>query len=103
MDGKNEYTPDLFTLVDEEGNEVEFELLDVMEEGEERYFALIPYHENPEEMLDDDGDLVILKSEIVNDEEMLASIDDDDEYERIGAIFLERLENAFDEEDEIEE
>jgi uncharacterized protein YrzB (UPF0473 family) len=91
-------TPDIYTLVDEEGNEQAFELLDVLDLDDNRYFALIPYYENPEESIEDDGDLVILKSEMVDDEEMMASIDDDEEYERVGAIFLERLDNMFDDE-----
>lgn len=93
-----EMTPDIYTLVDEEGHEQAFELLDIMEVEDDRYFALIPYYENPEESLEDDGDLVILKSEMVGDEEMMATIEDDEEYERIGAIFLERLDNMFDDE-----
>lgn len=93
-----EMTPDIYTLVDEEGNEQAFELLDVMEPEDDRYFALIPYYENPEESLEDDGDLVILKSETVDDEEMMATIEDDEEYERVGAIFLERLDNMFEDE-----
>ena len=93
-----EMTPDIYTLVDEEGQEQAFELLDVLELEDERYFALIPYYENPEESLEDDGDLVILKSEMVNDEEMMATIEDDEEYERVGAIFLGRLDSMFDDE-----
>lgn len=91
-------TPDIYTLVDEEGNEQAFELLDVLDLEDDRYFALIPYYENPEESLEDDGDLVILKSEMVDGEELMASIDDDEEYERVGAIFLERLDNMFEDE-----
>ncbi len=93
-----EMTPDIYTLVDEEGNEQAFELLDVMELDDNRYFALIPYYENPEELLEDDGDLVVLKSELVDGEEMMATIEDDEEYERVGAIFLERLDNMYDDE-----
>lgn len=94
----NDYNPDIYTLVDEDGNEQAFELLDVMETDDDRYFALIPYYETPEESLDDDGDLVVLKSEMVDGEEMMASIDDEDEYEKIGNMFLERLSEMFDEE-----
>ncbi len=93
-----ELNPDIYTLVDEEGTEQAFELLDVLEIDDQRYFALIPYFETAEESLDDDGDLVVLKSEIVDGEEMMASIDDDDEYEKIGNIFLERLSDIFEEE-----
>ncbi len=95
-----DYNPDIYTLIDEEGNEQAFELLDVLETEEgERYFALIPYFESPEDSLDDDGDMVILKSQMVDGEEMMASIDDDDEYERIGNLFLERLSDMFEEQE----
>ena len=43
---------DLYTLVDEEGNEKLFELIDVLEENGQVYFALIPHIENPAELLD---------------------------------------------------
>ena len=99
-----DYTLDIYTLIDEEGNEQAFELLDVLEtEDEQRYFALIPYFESPEDSLDDDGDMVILKSQIVDGEEMMASIDDDEEYERIGNLFLERLSEMFEDSEETDE
>ena len=69
-------------------------------------FALIPYYENPEEMLseDEDGDLIILKSQMdENGEELMVSIDDDDEYQRVGNIFLEKLSQMFEEAENIEE
>lgn len=97
-----EYTPDLYTLEDEEGNEQTFEMLDAMEYEGEKYFALTPYFENPEDMLGDSGEVVILKSEFTGDEEMMVSIDDDDEYEKVGNIFMKRIEEmfAFDDEDD---
>ena len=83
---------DLFTLTDEEGVEQTFELMDTYEDKDGNvYYALVPYYENPEEMVEADTELVILKSEDDGDEETLASIDDDDEYERIGKIFMDRL------------
>lgn len=97
MDEYN-YTPSLYTLVDEEGVEQVFEMLDAMEIGDDKYYAMIPYFENPQDLVEANSDLVILKSEYVDGEEMLASIDDDDEFEKIGAIFLERLEELFDDE-----
>ena len=100
----NEYTPDLYTLEDEEGNEQEFELLDVMEYEGEKYFALTPYYgEDHDSLLDDDGEVVILKEDMVNGEPMLVSIEEDAEYEKIGSLFLERLNEIYDEDDEDEE
>lgn len=96
-----DYTPDIYTLVDEEGNEQQFELLDVMELDGNRYFALLPYFEDAEEALNSDGDLVVLKAEMVDGEELMASIDDEDEYDRVGNLFLEKLASMY--EDEMEE
>lgn len=99
MANEMEYNPDIYTLVDEEGVEQAFELLDVMELDGERYFALIPYFEETEEVVDDDGDLIILKSQIdENGDELMISIDDDDEYQRVGEIFLDKLSQMFEEE-----
>lgn len=95
------YNPDIYTLIDEEGNEQAFELLDILELEDQRYFALLPYYDDPEKALSSDADLVVLKSEMVDGEEMMASIDDDEEYERIGNIFLEKLASMY--EDELEE
>ena len=99
----SETTPfeNIYTLIDDENNEQTFELIDVLELEDERYFALIPYYgENAEDAVEDDGSLVILKSEIVDGEEMMATIDSDEEYDRIGEIFMQRLEEMFDEEEE---
>lgn len=96
----NEYTPDLYELEDEEGNKQTFELLDVMDYEDERYYALTPYFEEDEAqaMLEDSGEVVILKSELDEQtgEEILASIEDDELYERIGGLFMERIEEMFD-------
>lgn len=91
---------DLYTLVDEDGQEQVFELMDTYEEGGELYYALVPYYDNPEEMTEADTELVVLRSEEdENGEETLATIDDDDEYERIGQIFMDRLSEIYDGDD----
>ena len=100
----SEFGPDLYTLVDEEGVEQTFELLDVMEAEGNTYYALVPYAENPEDILEGSDELVVLKMEEVDGEELLASIEDDEEFERIGQMFLDRIMEEFneDEEDEAE-
>ncbi|MBR1392584.1 MAG: DUF1292 domain-containing protein [Ruminococcus sp.] len=98
-----EYAPDLYTIEDEEGNEQTFELLDVMEFEGEKYFALTPYYEDPNEQLEDSGEVVILKSEFEGDEEMMVSIEDEEEEERVGEIFMKRIEEMFDFDDDEED
>ena len=87
-------------LTDDEGNEQEFEILDTYEEGENLYYALTPVLNEPEDMLTGSGELVVLRSLEEDGEELLATIDDDDEYERIGNIFLDRFEEEYEDEDE---
>lgn len=95
-----DYTPDLYTLVDDEGKEMTFEMLDAMEYEGEKYFALTPCPDDPKELLDNDGEVVILKAVMENGEEIMASIEDDEEYEKIGNMFMERIEDMFEFEDD---
>ena len=99
MSEMNEYTPDLFELIDEQGNKKKFELIDAMEIEDEQYFALVPSAED-DDYLNEDCDLVILKTIEEDGEEILASIDDDEEFDRVSAAFLERLQDIFGEDEE---
>ncbi|MBR6925060.1 MAG: DUF1292 domain-containing protein, partial [Oscillospiraceae bacterium] len=98
----SEFGPDLYTLVDEEGVEQTFELLDVMEAEGNTYYALVPYAENPEDILEGSDELVVLKMEEVDGEELLASIEDDEEFERIGQMFLDRIMEEFEDEEDFD-
>lgn len=99
MDEMNEYTPDLYELIDEEGNKEQFELLDCMEYEGETYYAMTPFfgEDEAEKLAEDSGELVILRVEYDEEtgEEILASIEDDDLYEKVGQVFLDRLEEMF--------
>lgn len=87
---------DLFTLEDEDGVEQQFQFIDEYEENGIVYYALVPYDENAAESLDSDGELVVLKLENENGEDILSTIDDDDEYDRIGNIFMNRIQDDYD-------
>ena len=90
----------LYTLEDEEGNEQEFEVLGELEYEDAVYCALIPYYEKEEDLIRDDGEFVVLKKEMIDGEEMLCTIEDDAEYEAVGALFEQQLNAMFEEEDE---
>lgn len=85
------FEPDIYTLVDEDGNEKLFELVDVIEEGDKAYFALIPHVETPEELLEECELAVLSVTTDENGNEILAPVESDEEYERIANQFLERL------------
>jgi uncharacterized protein YrzB (UPF0473 family) len=85
--------------MDDDGKEHTFEVLDTAEFEGASYMALIPVPDSPEELLDDTGELVVLKVVEEGGEEFLESIEDEDEFDRVGAFFTERLSDAFEFED----
>lgn len=90
-----EFGPDILTLSDDDGKEYSFEVLDEIETDIGRYLALIPVYDNPEQMLEDSGEMVIVKVEEENGEEFYSEIEDDDEYETIADAFMDRLQDAY--------
>ena len=90
-----DYGNDILTLVDDDGTEREFELIDRVVTENNEYFALIPT-ETADNLSDDDGQLVILKVVEDNGEEFLEPIEDDEEFDEISEIFMDRLEEYYD-------
>ena len=90
-----EYNPDLITLTDDDGKEFSFEVLDAIETDEGRYLAMLPTYDDPKKMLDDSGELVIVKVLEEDGEEYYTEIEDDDEYETVADAFVDRLEDFF--------
>jgi uncharacterized protein YrzB (UPF0473 family) len=91
-----EFGTDLLTLVDEDGIEHEFEIADILEMDDQRYMALIPIPSDAKEALQDSGELVILKAVEEDGEEFLEAIEDEEEFDRLADIFMERLEDVYD-------
>ena len=86
----------IVSVVDEEGVEHNFEELDRIETDDGRYIALLPIYADAEEILDGDGELIILS--VVEDEDgetYLEPIEDENLFNEIGEIFEERLADYF--------
>ena len=96
----NEYTPDLVTLISDEGEEIEFEILDIIDNDEGKFYVLYPYYENPADSVNDPGEYYIFEVQEIDGEEELAEVEDDDKLERIAAIFEENYNNEIFDEDE---
>lgn len=86
-----EYGNDLVSVLDDEGNEHQFEILDAIETDDGRYVALLPVYSDAEEAIEDDGELVILQVIEENGEDLLTPIEDDAVFDEIAGIFEERL------------
>lgn len=84
---------DIVTVIDDDGKEHLFEELDRIETDDgKKYVALIPIYDDEVEILDDDGDVLILKvTEGDDGETYLEQIEDDKEFNEIGNIFEDRL------------
>ena len=85
-------------LTDEDGNEVEFEHIDTVEVDGETYMAFIP----AELAVDEEAEVVILKVVEEDGEEVLVSVEDDDEADRVFDIVMERVEDMYEDDDEPE-
>lgn len=97
IESTEEYDPEIYTLTDEDGNELHFALLGTLEHEGEVYKALIPVNEDGEE---ESNEYVILKCAVDEDgEDVLETIEDDEEFDRIADIFDDEFSDIFYDED----
>lgn len=92
-----EYNPDIITVTDDDGTEHIFEELDRIESDDnKRYVALLPVYDDAEEILEGDGDIIIL--EVIEDETgetFLQQIADEEKFDEIGEIMMKRINEKF--------
>ena len=86
---------DYVVLTDEDGNEVEFQHIDTVEVDGQTYMAFIP----AELAVDEEAEVVILKVVEENGEEILVTVEDDDEADKIFDIVMERVEDMYEDEE----
>ena len=92
---ENEELDNIIILNDEQGNEVKFEFLDLVELDEEEYVVLLPVSEDGEE---DEGEVVILKLEDTDEdaeEESYVGVESEEILNRVFAIFKEKYKDEF--------
>ena len=94
---EGEELDNIVILNDEDGNEVKFEFLDLVELDDEEYVVLLPVTEEGEE---EEGEVVILKVEDNDDEdsdeESYVSIEDEEILNKVFEIFKEKFKDDFD-------
>ncbi|MDY3014178.1 MAG: DUF1292 domain-containing protein [Evtepia sp.] len=93
-----EYSANFITVTDDDGNEFELEHLDTIEFNGETYLAFFPaVSEDSEENNEEELGLVILKVIRENGEELLSTLDSDEETD---AVYNEFMKELFSEEEE---
>lgn len=94
---ENEEFDNIITLKDEDGNEVKFEFLDLVELNDEEYVILLPVTTEGEE---EEGEVVILQIEDKDtpddEEESYISVEDESILNEVFEIFKEKFKNDFD-------
>lgn len=93
-----EFSPTFVTVTDEDGNDIELELVDTLEHNGQKYLAFFPAETEDSDEEDPDTGLVILKAVAENGEELLSTLDSDEELDAVYDLFMEAL--FEDEEDE---
>ena len=91
MENMNELD-NIITLKDEDGNDVEFEFLDLIEYDGTEYVVLLPVEES-----DEADEVVILKLEESEneDEESYVGVEDQDVLNAVFAIFKDKFKDEF--------
>ena len=92
---KEFYEPDILSVTDDNGNEILFELLERYETEDNVYVAITEYHDDAEEIVEADFEVIILKVVEEDGEEYLAEIEDEDEYEQVSDILMAKVEENF--------
>ena len=96
-EGMDEELDNIIVLNDEEGNEVQFEFLDLIELDSEEYVVLLPVTIEGEE---DEGEVVILQIEDKDtdddEEESYISVEDEAILNEVFEIFKEKFKDDFD-------
>lgn len=90
-----EYGNDFITIVDDDGQEFELEVLDTMDYNGETYSAFLPA--NMDEADPDYGIIILRVVTDENGDELFESIDDDEQLQDVYEHFMVLL---FDDEDE---
>ena len=97
----DEELDNVIILNDEDGNEVSFEFLDLVELDGEEYVILLPTDEDENEP----GEVVILQVEDTEseDEESYISVENEEILNKVFEMFKEKFKDEFDFIDESEE
>ena len=95
----NEYGADLITLIDDEGVEQEFEILDEIDNEDGVFYALLPTFDDPQSELESDGAYYIFEVIEEDGEEQLAEVEDEELLDKLAEIFESRFEEFYEEEE----
>jgi uncharacterized protein YrzB (UPF0473 family) len=89
------YEPDIISVTDDDGNEIQFELLERYETDDDVYVAITQYRDDAEEIVEADFEVLILKVIEDGENEYLQEIEDEMEYEQVSDILMGMVEEKY--------
>lgn len=86
-----DFGPTFITVTDEDGKEIVLEFVDSLEYNGQTYQAFFPAETEGEDEDDRDNGLVILKTIHEDGEDLLSTLDSDEELDAVYDLFMESL------------
>jgi uncharacterized protein YrzB (UPF0473 family) len=89
-DEDDEFLENIITLNDENGDEMKFEFLDLIEFEGEEYIVLLPTEDEENEVV-----ILMVDNTSLGDKESYISVDDENTLQTVFKIFKEKFKNDF--------
>ena len=86
-----DFGPTFITVTDEDGKEIVLEFVDSLEYNGQTYQAFFPAETEGEDEDDPENGLVILKTIHEDGEDLLSTLDSDEELDAVYDLFMESL------------
>ena len=96
------YESNLISLLDDEGNEYEFEIIEELDYQDRHYYALMPLFDMPDDEQEDSENVYMIFEDIIdeNGEPQLAEIDDEALLDTLAEMFEEKFDEALEDDDD---
>lgn len=86
---------DIVVLVDENGEEVEFEHIDTIEMNDNEYVVLAPFLEDESEETEEEEIIILKVDHNENGEDSFVTVEDEEELDAVFEEFQSRMEEEF--------
>ena len=92
-----DYSADVITLTDENGENYQFEIIDSIEYNEVRYMAVVEMFDDTDKALETEPVLIIFRVGEPDEDgfDTFDVVDDDEEYFEVAGIFEQRLSEVY--------
>ena len=96
-EGEEDYSADIITLTDENGENYQFEIIDSIEYNEVRYMAVVEMFDDADKALKTEPVLIIFRVGEPDEDgfDTFDVVDDDEEYFEVAGIFEQRLSEVY--------